>query len=164
MSLRYYFVKAQKILARIAPYDREIIEKHCRSIRIAEEQLQAAGKSAFLRCYSGCEGLCCRNLDIDAVIGFSDFIYLLTVESQLQESISACIKHEKNFFTGDCVFLINGKGPCIFPPNSRPEVCITTFCTDVESIKQEIRSVKSKFIKLNFYLHFLQLKTFFPAF
>jgi hypothetical protein len=80
MSLRYYFTKAQKTLSRVAPYDRAIIEKQCRSIRIAEEQLQAAGRSAFLRCYSVCEGLCCRNLEIDAVIGFSDFIYLLTVE------------------------------------------------------------------------------------
>jgi len=164
MSLRYYFAKAQKILERIAPYDREIIEKQCRSIRIAEEQLQTAGKSAFLRCYSGCEGLCCRNLEIDAVIGFSDFIYLLTVESQLKENISTCLENENWFFASDCVFLINGKGPCIFPPTARPEVCITTFCTDVEPIKKEIQSVKSKFIKLNFYLHFLQLKTFFQAF
>lgn len=164
MSLRYYFTKAQKTLNRIASYDRAIIEKQCRSIQIAEEQLQAAGRSVFFRCYSGCEGLCCRNLDIDAVIGFSDFIYLLTVESKLKENISTCLENENRFFASDCVFLINGKGPCIFPPTSRPEVCITTFCTDVEPIKQEIRSVKSKFMKLNFYLHFLQLKTFFPVF
>ncbi len=164
MSLRYYFAKAQQTLERLAPYERAIIEKQCRSIRIAEERLQTAGRSAFLRCYCGCEGLCCRNLEIDAVIGFSDFIYLLTVERQLEESISTSLENEKSFFTADCIFLTDGKGPCIFPPTSRPEVCITTFCTDVESIKQEIRSVKSKFIKLNFYLHFLQLKIFFRRF
>jgi len=146
---------------RVAPYDRAIREKQCRSIRIAEEQL-AAGRSAFLRCFRGCEGLCCRNLEIDAVIGFSDFVYLLTVERQLQESISICLEHEKKvFYTGDCVFLINGKGPCIFPQTSRPEVCITTFCYDVEPVKQEIRCVKLQFMKLNFYLLFLQFKTIF---
>ncbi len=128
---------------------------------IAEEQLQAAGSSAFLRCYSGCEGLCCRNLEIDAVIGFSDFIYLLTVESQLQESISTCLENENRIFAGDCIFLINGKGPCIFPPTSRPEVCITTFCTDIEPLKNEIRCVKSQFMKLNLYLLFLQFKILF---
>lgn len=161
MSLRYYFAKAQKTISRIAPYDRAIIEKQCRSIRLAEEQLQAAGRSAFLRCYSGCEGLCCRNLELDAVIGFSDFIYLLTVEGQLKESISTCLENEKRFFAGDCVFLINGKGPCIFPPTSRPEVCITTFCTETETLKHEIWRVKSQFMKLNFYLLFLQFKTLF---
>ena len=161
MSLRYYFAKAQKTISRIAPYEKTIIEKQCRLIRIAEEQLQAAGKSAFLRCYSGCEGLCCRNLDLDAVMGFSDFIYLLTVEDRLKESISACLENENWFFAGDCVFLINGKGPCIFPQASRPEVCITTFCTDTEPLKQEILQVKSQFMKLNFYLLFLQFKLFF---
>ena len=164
MSLRYYFAKAQKTLSRIAPYDRAIIEKQCRSIRIAEEQLQAAGESAFLRCYSGCEGLCCRNLDIDAVIGFSDFIYILTLAGHLKESIAVCLKNENRFFTADCIFLLNGKGPCIFPPTSRPEVCITTFCTDVESVKKEIRFVKSQFMKLNFYLLFLQFKILFRYF
>jgi len=158
MSLRYYFAKAQKTLNLIAPYDRTIIEKQCRSIQIAEEQLQAAGSTAFLRCYNGCEGLCCRNLEIDAVIGFSDFIYLLTVERQLQESISTCLENENRIFASDCIFLLNGKGPCIFPPTSRPEVCITTFCTDVEPVKQAIRCVKSQFMKLNLYLFFLRAK------
>ena len=161
MSLRYYFVKAQKTISRITPYERAIIEKQCRSIRLAEEKLQSAGRSAFLRCYSGCEGLCCRNLDLDAVIGFSDFIYLLTVEGQLKESISTCLENEKPFFTGDCVFLINGKGPCLFPPTSRPEVCITSFCVDIEPLKQEIWRVKSQFMKLNFYLLSLQFKILF---
>ncbi|MFO7665661.1 MAG: hypothetical protein R6V76_03490 [Desulfobacterales bacterium] len=161
MSLRYYFAKAQNILNRIAPYERAIIEKQCRSIRIAEEHLQASGKSAFLRCYSGCEGLCCRNLEIDAVIGLSDFIYLLTVEDLLKETISTCLENENRFFAGDCIFLINGKGPCLFPPTSRPEVCITTFCTDVEPVKKEIHHVKLQFMKLSCYLLFLQFKFLF---
>lgn len=158
MSLNYYFGKARKTLSLISPYEREIIEKRCRLIQTAEEQLQAAGRSAFQRCYDGCEGLCCRNLDIDAVIGFSDFIYLLTVEKEMEKTITACLKNERNFFTADCLFLMDGKGPCLLPHNSRPEVCITTFCFDAKSVKNEISRVKSEFMKLNLYLIFLKLK------
>jgi len=161
MSLRYHFVTAKKTLSCLSLSEKEKIEKHCRSIQIAEKQLQEAGRFSFLRCYSGCEGLCCRNLDIDAVIGFSDFIYLLTIEKELEESVSACLQNEKNFFTADCIFLINGKGPCAFPETSRPEVCITTFCFDDKSVKEEIRRVKSEFMKLNCYLLFLKFKLIF---
>lgn len=164
MSLRYYFAKAQNTLDRITTYEKEIIEKQCQSIQIAEEQLQAAGRSAFLRCYRGCEGLCCRNLDIEAVIGFGDFVYLLTVKRQIEESISASLENEKSFFTADCIFLMAGKGPCLFPETLRPEVCITTFCFDVPPLKKEIRQVKSQFMKLNFYLNFLEFKLLFRRF
>jgi hypothetical protein len=61
----------------------------------------------------------------------------------------------KYFF---CVFLLTGKGPCMFPPAVRPEVCITTFCTEVELVKQEIWKVKFLFMKLNLYLFFLKAK------
>ena len=161
MSLRYSFAKARKTLSCATPYDIVSLEGLCRSIRIAEDKLQTAGSSAFLRCYNGCEGLCCRNLEIDSIIGFSDFIYLITVESQLQEIISTCIENENRIFAGNCVFLIDGKGPCLFPPTSRPEVCITSFCTDTESIKNEIRCVKSQFMKLNLYLLVLEFKILF---
>jgi hypothetical protein len=158
MSLRYYFAKAQKTLALISPFERENIEKRCRSIQKSEEELLTAGRSAFLRCYTGCEGICCRNLDLDAVIGFSDFIYLLTVEKELKESIKACLEREKSFFTADCIFLKDGKGPCLFPETARPEVCITTFCFEIKSAKQEIRRVKTEFMKLNFYLNLLKIR------
>jgi hypothetical protein len=159
--LRYHFKTAKRILSRITSPERQIIENRCRTIQIAEEQLQKAGRSSFLRCYSGCEGLCCRNLDIDAVIGLGDFIYLLTVEKELEKSVSDCLQNEKNFFTADCLFLINKKGPCFFPETSRPEVCITTFCFDDNSVKEEIRRVKSEFMKLNLYLFFLKFKLLF---
>jgi len=161
MALGYFFRKATKTIARLTPSELAGLTRRCREIQVAEEKLLKAGGSAFLRCYSGCEGLCCRNLEIDAVIGFSDFIYILTLAGHLQESMAICLKNENRLFTADCIFLLNGKGPCIFPPTSRPEVCITTFCTDVESVKQEIRFVKLQFMKLNFYLLFLQFKIIF---
>jgi hypothetical protein len=159
--LRYHFNKAKKFLSCITPHDIEIIKNRCKSIQVAEKQLLTEGRPAFHRCYNGCEGLCCRNLDIDAIIGFGDFIYLLTVNKELEESIAACLEQKKSFFTADCVFLINGKGPCLFPETSRPEVCITTFCFDAKSVKNEIRRVKQEFMKLNIYINLLNFKLLF---
>ena len=158
MVLRYFFRKAAKTIDWLAPSDLADLCRRCREIQVAEEKLLSAGRSAFLRCYSGCEGLCCRNVEIDAVIGFSDFIYILTLAGHLRESMAICLEHENRFFAADCVFLLTGKGPCIFPPAVRPEVCITTFCTEVEPVKQEIRKVKFLFMKLNLYLFFLRTK------
>jgi hypothetical protein len=159
--LRYHFNKAKKFLACISPHEKETIKNRCKAIQVAEKQLQTVGIPAFYRCYNGCEGLCCRNLDVDAIIGIGDFIYLLTVNKELEESISAYLEQEKSFFTADCVFLINGKGPCFFPETSRPEVCITTFCFDAKSVKNEIRRVKFEFMKLNIYIVFLNFKLLF---
>lgn len=145
---------------RLSPSDIEGLRCLCREIQIAEEKLLATGRSAFHRCHNGCEGLCCRNVALDEIIGLSDFIYILTLADDLRQSMASCLENENRFFTGDCIFLLNGKGPCIFPPALRPEVCITTFCTSVESVNIEIRQVKYLFMKLNVYIFFLRVKTF----
>ena len=41
-----------------------------------------------------------------------------------------------------------------FPPDLRPEVCITSFCRGDDAIKAEIRRVKTDFWKLGVFLHF----------
>ncbi len=160
MSLGYYFRKTVKTIDRLTPSDLADLRRRCREIQVAEGELLSAGRSDFLRCYSGCGGLCCRNIAIDEIIGFSDFIYILALAGHLRESLAICLEHENRLFASDCAFLLTGKGPCLFPPDVRPEVCITTFCTEVESVKQEIRKVKILFMKLNLYLFFLRAKTF----
>lgn len=159
MSLGYYFRKAVKTIDQLTPSDLADLCRRCREIQVAEEKLLAGGQSAFRRCYSGCEGLCCRNVAIDEIIGFSDFIYLLALAGHLRESMAICLEYENRLFASDCIFLSNGKGPCIFPPAVRPEVCITTFCNDVAPVKQEIRKVKFLFMKLNLYIFLLRAKT-----
>lgn len=158
MSLGYYFRKAVKTIDRLAPSDLADLCRRCREIQAAEEKLLAAGRSAFRRCYSGCGGLCCRNVAIDEIIGFSDFIYILTLAGHLRESMAICLEHENRFFASDCIFLLNGKGPCIFPPAVRPEVCVTAFCSSVVPANKEIRNVKFLFMKLNLYIFFLRAK------
>jgi hypothetical protein len=159
MSLGYYFRKAARTIDGLTPSDMADLKRHCREIQEAEEKLLTAGRSAFKRCYTGCGGLCCRNVAIDEIIGFPDFIYILTLAGHLRENMTICLEKENRIFTSDCIFLLNGKGPCIFPPAVRPEVCITTFCTNAVSVNTEVRRVKSLFLKLNIYIFFLRAKT-----
>jgi hypothetical protein len=160
MSLGYSFRKAVKTIDGLNCYDLDKLKKLCREIQTAEEELQSAGSAAFTRCYSGCAGLCCRNLAIDEIIGFSDFIYILITAGHYRKVIEDSLKNENRIFAADCIFLLNGKGPCIFPQNVRPEVCITTFCMNVSAVCKEIRKIKLLFIKLNSYVFILGAKTF----
>ena len=158
MSLGYYFRKTVKTIDRLTPSDLADLRRRCREIQAAEEKLLAAGRSAFTRCYSGCGGLCCHNIAMDEIIGFSDFIYILALAGHLRESMAICLEHENRLFASDCVFLLNGKGPCVFPPAVRPEVCITAFCASVVPANTEIRKVKYLFMRLNIYIFFLRAK------
>jgi hypothetical protein len=159
MSLGYYFRKAVTTIDRLAPSDLADLYGRCREIQVAEDRLLAAGRSALSGCYRGCEGLCCRNVAIDEIIGFTDFIYILTLAGYFRDSMTICLEKENRIFASDCIFLLNGKGPCIFPPAVRPEVCITTFCANTVSVNAEIRQVKYLFLKLNLYIFFLRAKT-----
>lgn len=158
MSLGYYFRKAVTTIDGLAPSDLADLYGRCREIKKAEEKLVSAGSSAFRRCFTGCEGLCCRNIVLDEIIGFTDLIFILTTAGHLRDRMTICLENESRLFTADCIFLLNGVGPCLFPPASRPEVCITSFCTDVKPVKQEIRKVKFLFMKLNLYMFLLRAK------
>ena len=152
MGLKYSFQKAGKIIKDSGSGDLKALEGICLEIRQAEDQLLNKAINVLKRCENNCEGICCRNVQIDAIIGLPDFLYLLIMDSSKGDIISKCLENENIFFTSDCIFLENGKGPCVFPSNSRPEVCITTFCGDETEIKKEIKLVKSKFMKLDWFI------------
>lgn len=158
MSLGYYFRKAGRTIDGLTPSDFADLSRRCREIHAAEENLLEAGRSAFGRCENRCEGLCCRNVALDEIIGFADFVYILTIAEHLRESITICLERENRLFAADCIFLLNGKGPCLFPSSVRPEVCITTFCTNIVSVNAEIGRIKFLFMKLNLFISFLQIK------
>ena len=148
MSLGYFFRKAAILLPRLHPGRRQALELLCRQIQAAERRLNAAAALRLKGCLEGCRGLCCRNLQLDAIFGVADFVFILAVEPSLEAAIARSLRHENTFFTSDCPFLENGVGPCIFPPDVRPEVCITSFCRGDEGLKAEIRRVKTCFWKL----------------
>ena len=152
MGLNYNFKKAKKIIAQLSPDELIILEKICREIQTAENALIRKAEENLVNCVEKCEGLCCRNILPYEIISIYDFIYILIVQYSMDAEISKCLENEDPFFPADCIFLADGKGPCIFPPNARAAICITTFCNNESPIKREIQSVKRKFIKLNWFI------------
>jgi hypothetical protein len=158
MSLRYKYNRALHILDRLSPKDREKARCIARQIRQAQEELLERADGHFDRCVSLCRGLCCRNVALDAVISVWDFVYILIIDRSIGRCLEACLDRENPFFAADCVFLQNGRGPCLLPFNLRPEVCITTFCTSVKPVAKEIRTVKWKFARLTVFVVFARAR------
>jgi uncharacterized protein YcgL (UPF0745 family) len=152
MSLTYCFKKASHIMQRFSPGSRDVRDALCRQIQEAETELNAAAALRLKGCLEGCRGLCCRNLQLEAVFGVPDFVYILAMEPALESKIGECLRHEDPLFSSKCIFLQDGVGPCLFPPDVRPEVCITSFCGEDAVLKAEIRQVKKAFWKLGFFL------------
>lgn len=133
----------------------------CKQLHLAEQALILASKPYLNRCVHGCHGLCCRNVCLDEIIGLEDFIYILSLVPYLDSRIEKHLEKLKRFFTADCIFLENSTGPCIFPADIRPEICITSFCTDTPDASPEIRAVKWGFQKLAWFIRLKRLKKFF---
>lgn len=160
MSLRHSYHQAAKILRRWPSESRPLLAYLCRQIQDAERKLNAAAALRLSRCLQDCQGLCCRNLQLEAVFGISDFAYILAMEPQLDARMGECVRHENPLFTANCPFLARGVGPCIFPPDLRPEVCITSFCRGDDALRAEIRRVKRGFWKLGLLVYFRKLPVF----
>ncbi|MCP4350634.1 MAG: hypothetical protein GY795_34635 [Desulfobacterales bacterium] len=148
MGLKYKFKKAEEIIQRSDTEELKTLIGICKEIQTAEDELITGAEEVLSQCKNNCMGLCCRNICIDDIVTLLDFVYILAVDDSMKDRIPEYLKNE-TMFTSDCVFLENGKGPCIFSSNSRPEKCIITFCGDEMSIKQEIRLLVSKFNKLS---------------
>jgi hypothetical protein len=129
----------------------------CRQVQDAERRLNSAAAVRLQGCLRECQGLCCRNLELEAVFGIPDFVYILGLEPSLHSAIADCLRAESSIFTSNCPFLEHGVGPCIFPADLRPEVCITSFCRGDGALGKEIRRVKTGFWKLGLLLHFRRL-------
>ena len=154
MSLRHSYYQAAKIVRQWPSESRPLLTHLCSRIQDAERKLNTAAALRLKGCLKDCQGLCCRNLQLDAVFGIPDFVYILTLAPALAATIEECIRHEDPLFTSNCLFLERGVGPCLFPPDVRPEVCITSFCRGDEVLKAEMRRVKKCFWKLGFFMHF----------
>jgi hypothetical protein len=160
MSLRYSFEQALNILRRLPPGSRGALDRLCREIQAREKQLNEAAAPALVGCVEACRGLCCRNLQLDAVFAAADFVYILASAPELETRMEACLRRENPLYTSDCLFLEAGVGPCLFPPQLRPEVCITSFCRGDEALKAEIRQVKRSFRRLGVFLWLQKLPPF----
>jgi hypothetical protein len=148
------------MLRRWPTESRPLLDHLCRHIQEAERQLNAAAALRLKGCLEDCRGLCCRNLQLDAVFGIPDFVYILASEPLLDAEIDDGIRHEEPFYTSNCLFLRRGVGPCIFPSDLRPEVCITSFCRGDGALRADIRRVKRGFWKLGLLLYFRKFPLF----
>lgn len=104
------------------------------------------------QCAMQCRGICCRNIHLDAIIGRGDLVYSLALNPGLAPEIGASLENEPLLYSADCVFLKNGVGPCIFPDDLKPEVCLTTFCGDTTTVNREIRQLKTRFRRLDLFI------------
>lgn len=154
MSLKYKYKKASRIVERLSPEDLMSVRKIVGEIQDAQDALLQKAEGNFNRCVEVCKGLCCQNIQPDQIISLWDFVFILVTDQKVGDRVKNCIEKENRLFTSDCIFLVDGKGPCLFAFNARPEVCITTFCTSVVPVKKEIRKVKSKFVKLYLFILF----------
>ncbi len=160
MSLKYQFTQAQKIISRLNSQDAKSLQKICRDIQAAEIKLQEKSKDLMTRCIKQCGGICCKNVQLDLIISHWDFVFILSLKPSLVNDMLTCLEKEQPFFSSDCIFLKDGAGPCIFPDDTRPEVCIVTFCDDISPVKKEIVSVKRKFFKLTWFILLLKIRRF----
>ena len=159
MALNYKLNRAAGILQRLTASEAARLDRICTGIRRAEGRLSKRSAPLVEKCVANCRGLCCRNAAFDDIIGLADFIYILRLAPHLEEPMRACLVDEKPFFTADCPFLAQGRGPCIFADDLRPEVCITTFCADTTDLRSEIRDVRRGFAALGRFLLRHRLET-----
>jgi len=159
VGLNYKLNRAVGVLQCLAASEAERLDRICAGIKAAETRLSAQSAPLVEKCLLHCQGMCCRNAAFDDIIGLADFVYILRVAPHLEEPMRACLSDEKPFFTADCPFLAQGRGPCIFADDLRPEVCITTFCADTTGFGGEIRAVQRGFASLGRFLVRHRLKT-----
>ena len=163
MSIKSNIRQARALLASLSAADLGRVRNACRDIQTAQNELLAAADTMMVRCRDGCQGLCCRNVDLDAIISPWDLVYILILKPELQTRIASCTEDSEGFYSSDCPFLEAGVGPCIFPTDVRPEVCITSFCTSTTPINGELRRVKRAFFKLYWIGRWGQLHGFLKA-
>jgi len=158
MGLYPTYNPARRIIKRLGPEDQKNLVAICRRIKDAQTDLAVAAAPYLERCAHRCEGLCCRNAHLEEIIGLEDFIYILTLAPALAEEMAGRLQEDKGLFTRDCVFLANGTGPCILPAGVRPEVCVTSFCTETPAASKAIAVVKWRFQHLAWFIRLRRLR------
>ena len=159
MTLAYKFRKAEGLLEKMGSGDRLELHRICRRIRDAQTALVAAAGKQMDQCIHHCEGICCRNIELDPIISHWDLVYILSLSPEIRPQVRECLLNEDPLYRTDCIFLADGKGPCIFPAYVRPEVCVATFCQNDRSIRREIQQVKKMFNRLSWFVRWRIVQT-----
>ena len=151
MSLNYKFRKAEQLVRGLNEHEAPVFRKLCDDVRQAQAGLLRQGQVIMTYCREGCGGLCCRNVIPDDLITQLDVVFMVGAEAAAAEALENCLQRE-GLFTADCIFLVDGVGPCLFPADARPERCLVSFCGEVGLLRSEIRRVRSAFSALSRFL------------
>jgi Fe-S-cluster containining protein len=152
MALKEKYNTALEIISQMTDEELETVEKMCADIQAAQHRLLLTAEKNMEICMNQCEGLCCKNIVINDIIDMYDFIFILISDRDLTKVISKCLENENRFYSADCIFLKDGKGPCIFPWAAKPEICVTSFCGSEDGIGEGIGGVYKAFSKLEWYI------------
>lgn len=150
MELYNKIIKAQRIIESLKSDEEKTVQRICHDIQRAQDALNTEARSYFNACIQTCQGICCRNINVNDVVTQLDLIYVLSMKRKMADRVIEYAGSE-SLYTADCPFLEKGIGPCIFPANIKPERCIITFCGETRPIRREIKAVRSGFSKLSRY-------------
>jgi hypothetical protein len=152
MSLRYKFNTAATLARNLPPQGEAALGRICDRIRSAQQRLNRDAAPLMAACGQRCRGLCCRNIAADDIITLVDCIFVWSVgDEALRHRITGCLPSE-SLFTADCLFLADGRGPCIFPDDAKPLKCIVTFCGDETPVRASIQQLRGRFRRLFWHL------------
>lgn len=150
MGPEYLFHKALNVLSAVSCERKTELEEIGRRIAASQKSLIRKAENEMVYCTQTCRGLCCKNLDPDTIFTLWDFICILVVHPEMETVIDGQLEEMPLQSPAPCPFLRNRKGPCMFPPFVKPELCVVTFCYGEERIKEEIRRVNRDFFRLCF--------------
>ncbi|MEE4112721.1 MAG: hypothetical protein V2I40_07895 [Desulfobacteraceae bacterium] len=160
MGLNFSFTAARKKIDALDAHERNVLAAICQDIHDAEKALTQKATPILAHCMANCQGLCCRNIHPADIINEWDLVYILTMAPAIEDAVAVCLARE-SFFPSDCIFLENGKGPCLFPDNLRPERCIISFCRVEPSVEKAIGRVMKGFSRLIRFFMFRPLRRLF---
>ncbi len=158
MGTRYGFKRAVRITQNLSPTDKTLVKEMCRAIQKSQKALLYAAQDIMFKSIQKCRGLCCKNLDIDSIFSLWDFIYILTLEPGMKDEIQERLDTHTSLYLSPCPFLRDNEGPCIFPDTVKAQICVTTFCSDDQTIRPFIKTVNLNFYKLCWLVQYLRLK------
>jgi hypothetical protein len=159
MSLSYKVENAERIVQEMDGDEWSAMKEICTDIRDAQSLLLQQGRELMRHCVERCEGLCCRNIHPDDIINQADLVFVCTLERSMARTLAPLVKSE-SLFSGPCPFLLDGRGPCVFPSAVRPERCLLTFCGEASSIREEVRTVRRAFSRLHRFLRWRKPRRF----
>ena len=160
MVLAARFHKAEDILSKLDYSELLGLKKTCSQIQAAQRAILERGVSYMNHCAVVCRGLCCRNMKVMEIISLYDFILLLVMAPEFKYKIAKQVRLARVLHTADCVFLENGRGPCLFPVDLKPERCIASFCFETQLIRRDLIRLRTSFNRLIFSLRWYRWRRF----